>query len=175
MTPSYSSFKKVVLETPNDHAPSKQKNNWCQSCPLYDENSWKAMMHRSQLETKYRKQILTDINSEHYGKQKNYCSKLYIKEWKIYYSNLYLKQCANNKTFWQSMKPFLSDKNKVTEKITVVSDNKIFSYDLEIAEKFNEFFINAVNNLNLSSNEDLLLSAMHISDPVQIAIAVMFC
>ena len=35
------------------------------------------------------------------------------------------------------MKPFLSDKNKATEKITLVSDDKIFSDDLEIAEKLN--------------------------------------
>ena len=36
------------------------------------------------------------------------------------------------------MKPFCSDKNKVTEKIALVNDNKIFSDDLEIAEKFND-------------------------------------
>ena len=35
------------------------------------------------------------------------------------------------------MKPFLSSKDKATEKITLVSDNKFFSDDLEIAEKFN--------------------------------------
>ena len=52
----------------------------------------------------------------------------------------------------------------------MVSDNKIVSDDLEIAEKFNEFFKNAVHNLNLSSNEDLLLFTTHLSDPVQIAI-----
>ena len=45
---------------------------------------------------------------------------------------------------------------------------KFFSDDLETDEKFNEFFKNAVNNLNLSSNEDLLLSTTHLSDPVQI-------
>ena len=56
------------------------------------------------------------------------------------------------------------------KKITLVSDDKIFSDDLEITEKFNEFFKNAVNNLNLSSNEDLLISTKHLSDPVQIAI-----
>ena len=130
----------MFLETLNDHAPSK-----------------------------YRKQPM-DINSERYRKQKIFCSKLYKKEQKKYYSNLYLKQFTDNKTFWQNMKPFLSDKNKATEKIILVSDDKIFSDDLEIAEKFNEFFKNAVNNLNLSSNEDLLLSATHLSDPVQIAI-----
>ena len=68
------------------------------------------------------------------------------------------------------MKPFLSDKNKATQKMTLVSDDKYFSDDLEIAQKFNGFFKNAANNLNLSSNEDLLLSTMHLSDPVQIAI-----
>ena len=68
------------------------------------------------------------------------------------------------------MKSFLSDKNKATEKITLVSDNKYFSDDLEIAEKFNKFFKNAINNLNLSSNENLLHSTTHLSDLVQIAI-----
>ena len=68
------------------------------------------------------------------------------------------------------MKPFLSDKDKVTKKIALVSDDKIFSDDLEIAEKFNEFLKNTVNNLNLSSNEDLLLSTTHLSDLVQITI-----
>ena len=33
-----------------------------------------------------------------------------------------------------------------------------------------ELFKNAVNNLNLSSDKDLLLSTTHLSDPVQIAI-----
>ena len=32
----------------------------------------------------------------------------------------------------------------------------------------NEFFKNAINNLNLSSNEDLLLSTMDLPEPVQI-------
>ena len=67
------------------------------------------------------------------------------------------------------MKPILSDKNNATEKITLVSEDKIFSDDLEIAEKVNDLFKNAVNNLNLSSKEDLLLSTTRLSDPVQIA------
>ena len=126
-------------------------------------------MHKSQLETKYRKQP-TDINSERYRKQKNFCSKLCKVEWKKYYSNLDLKQFTDNKTLWQNMKAFLSDKNKTIEKIALVSDVKVFSDGLEIAEKFDEFFKIAVNNLNLSSNEDLLLYTTHLSDPVQIAI-----
>ena len=76
----------------------------------------------------------------------------------VYRKTPKIKQLTDNKTVWQKMKAFLSDKNKATEKITLVSDDKIFSDDLEIAEKFSEFFKNTVNNLNLSSNEDLLFS-----------------
>ena len=168
-THSYSSFEKVFLETLNDHAPLKQKTIRANHAPYMTKTLRKAMMHRSQLETKYRKQPM-DINFEHYRKQKNFCSKVYIKEQKKYYSNLDLKQFTDNQMFWQNMKLFLSDKNKATKKITLVSEDKFFSDDLETAEKFNEFFKNAVNNLNLSSNEDLLLSTTHLPDPVQIAI-----
>ena len=136
----------MFLETLNDHAPLKQKTIRANHAPYMTKTLRKAMMHKSQLETKYRKQP-TDISSERYRKQKNFCSKLCKKERKKY-SHLDSKQFTDNKTFWQNMKPFLSDKNKATEKIILVSDDKIFSDDLEIAEKFNEFFKNAVNNLN---------------------------
>ena len=168
-THSYSYFEEVFLETLNDHAPLKQKSIRANHVPHMTKTLKKAMRHRSQLETKYRKQP-TAINSERYRKQNNFCNKLYKKERKKYYSHLDLKQVTDNKTFWQNMKPFLSDKNKATEKITLVSDDKIFSEDLEIAEKFNKFFKNTVDNLNLASNEDLLLSTKHLSDPVQIAV-----
>ena len=147
----------------------KQKTIRANHVPYMTKTLRKAMMHRSQLETKYRKQP-TDINSERYRKQKNFCSKLCKVEWKKYYSNLDLNQFTDNKTLWQNMKAFLSDKNKATEKIALVSDVKVFSDGLEIAKKFDEFFKIAVNNLNLSSNEDLLLYTTHLSDPVQIAI-----
>ena len=56
-THSYSSFEKVFLETLNDHAPLKQKKQSVPITPLYMTKILrKAMMHRSQLETKYRKQ-----------------------------------------------------------------------------------------------------------------------
>ena len=55
-THSYSSFEKVFLETLNDHAPLKQKTIRANHVPYMTKTLRKAMMHRSQLETKYRKQ-----------------------------------------------------------------------------------------------------------------------
>ena len=119
----------MFLETLNDHAPLKQKTIRANHAPYMTKTLRKAMMHRSQLETKFRKQS-TDINSERYRKQKNFCSKLYKKERKKYYSHLDLKQFTDNKTFWQNMKPFLSDKNKATEKVTLVSDDELMTLKL---------------------------------------------
>ena len=96
---SCSSFEKYVfLETLNDHTSLKQKTIRANHAPYMKKTLRKAMMHRDQLETKYRKQ-LTYINSERYRKQKNFCSKPYKKERKKYYSNLDLKQFTDNKTF----------------------------------------------------------------------------
>ena len=78
MTHSDSPFGKVLLETLNDHGPLKQKTICVNHAPYMMKTLRKAMIHRSQLETKYRKQP-TDINSEHYRKQNNFCSKLYKK------------------------------------------------------------------------------------------------
>ena len=106
----------------------KQKTICANHAPYMTKTLRRAMMHRRQLETKYRKQP-TDINSERYRKQKNFCSKLCKIEQKKYYSHLDLKQFTDNKMFCQNMK------------ITLVSDDKIFSNDLEIAEECNEFFL----------------------------------
>ena len=77
-THSYSSFDKVFLETLNDQALLKQKTIRVNHAPYMAKTLKKAMMQRSQLETKYRKQP-TDINSERYRKQNSFCSKLFKK------------------------------------------------------------------------------------------------
>ena len=68
-THSYSSFEKVFLETLNDHAHLKQKTIHANHAPYMTITPRKAMIHRSQLETKYRKQP-RDINSERYRKKR---------------------------------------------------------------------------------------------------------
>ena len=104
----------MFSETLNDQAPLKQKTICGNHTPYMTKTLRKVMMHRSQLEKKYRKQP-TYISSEHYRKQMNFllCCK---KERKKYNSNLDLTQFTEDKTFWQNMKPLLSDKNKATEK-----------------------------------------------------------
>lgn len=48
---------------------------------------------------------------------------------------------AGNKKFWKTFKPFLSDKIKSQEKVTLVENNsKIITQDIKIAEKLNSYF-----------------------------------
>ena len=64
-----------------------------------------------------------------YRKQRNFCSKLYKKERKKYYNNLDLNDIADNKKFWKTVKPFLSNKSIQTSQITLVDEDNIISED----------------------------------------------
>ena len=73
---------------------------------------------------------------------------------KNHYANLNLKDIADNKQFWRTVKPLLSDKSKSNEKITLVGD-KITSEDKSNAEILNSFFSNAVKNLKIPEFNDI--------------------
>ena len=66
-------------------------------------------MKRSQLENKYISNSTVE-NMNKYKKHKKFCSKLYKKERKKFYSQLDIENITDNKLFWKTMKPFLSEK-----------------------------------------------------------------
>ena len=45
-----------------------------------------------------------------HNKQRNWCASLLRKEKKKYFANLNEKDITDNKNFWQTIKPFLSEK-----------------------------------------------------------------
>ena len=94
--PDYIKFEEVFLETLNKHAPAKQKIIRGNHAPYTTKGLRKAIMRRSELETKYHR----DIQSlRQYKKQKHFCSKLYKKERKKYYSRLNIKDIIDSKKF----------------------------------------------------------------------------
>ena len=75
---------------------------------------------------------------------------------KICYENLNEKSAVDNKLFWKTVKPLLSDKVAGTH---LVENNELVKTDLETAEVLNNFFSNIIQNLDLprySNNEPLL-------------------
>ena len=66
-------------------------------------------MHRTRIYNKYLRNK-TEKSKRKYTKQRNYCVSLLRKSKREYYSNLDVKNITDNKTFWKTVKPFLSDK-----------------------------------------------------------------
>ena len=64
----------------------------------------------------------------------NFCSKLYKKKRKKFYSNLELNQITENKRFRKTIKLFLSDKCIQSSAITLINDENIISYDFKLAQ-----------------------------------------
>ena len=85
----------------------------------------KAIMRRSQLETKYLK-TKTQTDLKLYKKHKSFCSMLYKRERRKYYESLDMKNALDIKEFWKTMRPFLSDKNAVFSQVSIGKKNKLY-------------------------------------------------
>ena len=109
----------------------------------------KAFMHRSKLKNQYNK-TPTESNKIKYKKQRNVCVSLFAKEKKKYYNNLDMNIFENNKKFWENIKPLFSNKQNVSKRnIIIVEKETITSQNEEVAAKLNNFFIRAVENLEI--------------------------
>ena len=103
------------MDTLDQHAPCKQKYTWGNQFPFMNKTISKEIMKK----TRFRNQFLknrTDENKRRCTKQRNYCVSLLRKTKTQYYSNLDEKNVTDNKAFWKTIKPFLSDKITSEEK-----------------------------------------------------------
>ena len=168
---NYKQLEKGVLEVYNRHVPLKKRIVRANEVPYMTKTLRKAIANRSRLENKYYKHKSKESLTA-YKRQKNYCSRLYKKERKKYYANLDLKKITDNKKFWKTTKPFLSDKGVTKTDVILIEGNEIIQEDQEVAKKFGKCFSNAVSDLNLSipseyKNEE----NVGIDDPIDSIIA----
>ena len=114
-----STSSKIFLEILNIYAPLKKKLLRANHVPYMTKALRKAVMKRSELESKYVKNK-TSENLRSYKKQRNFYSKLHKNERKKYYERLDLNDVTDNKKFWKTVKPFSSDKVTTFPKISLV-------------------------------------------------------
>ena len=88
-----------------------------------------------------------------------YCVSLLRKSKKECYSSLDVKNITDNKTFWITVKPFLSDKVTSIQNIALIDNDKIVKDDDDTAGVLNTFFSNIVSDLNITdyNNSDPLV------------------
>ena len=98
--------------------------------------------------------------------QNNYCfSPLRISK-SDHFGNLNEKNINDNKTFWKTIKPFLSDKVRSTNNMKLIDKEEIIKGDCKTAKVLNTFFSNTVSNLNIEEYSSCEPLANNISDPV---------
>ena len=73
-------------------------------------------MKRSRLRNKFLKNK-SEVDKKNYVKQRNYCVFLLRRTKKGYYGNLDPKKVADNRIFWRTVKPFLSNKSIENKKL----------------------------------------------------------
>ena len=110
-------------------------------------------MTRARFQNKFCKEK-TEENRRDYNKQRNYCVTLLRKAKKGYYGNLDEKHVTDSKTFWKTVKPFLSDKTVNTPKIRLVEKDEIINNEEKISETFRTFFTNVISNLKIPPYQD---------------------
>ena len=163
----YALFEKILVL--DKHAPIRKKLLRANHAPYITKTARKAIMWRSQLESKFLKHK-TPESRQIYTKQRNYCSRLYKKERKKYYNSLNINKITDNKQFWKTIKPLLSEKGTMFVHINLVDNENIISEDRDVAETLNNFFENAVKSLDIKENWYVLSNTGESTDPVDIAI-----
>ena len=133
------------------------------------KNLSKEIMTRSRLRNKYLKHK-TEENRLLYTQQRNKCVSLLRKTKMNYYGNLNEKDITDNKKFWKTVKPFLSDKSINSDKIHLNENGELINSKTKTAEILSEFFSNIVKNLKIPEYENLNRNFRKVKDPVLKAI-----
>ena len=93
----------------------------------------KAVMQRTHLRNKFLKNPINQ-NRLTYTRQRNFCLSLLRIEKKEYFVNLNETDINDNRKFWYTVKPFLSNKIKYRETTILVRNEKITFDEVEVAK-----------------------------------------
>ena len=129
----------------------------------------KEITKRSRLRNKFLK-TKSEAGKKRYIKQRNYCMSLLTRTKKEYYGNLDPRKVAHNRTFWNTVKPLLSNKSVENEKTVLVEKEEILSKDNSVAKVLNNFFSNIVKTLGISDYMHSHPLAKEVNDPTLRAI-----
>ena len=139
---------KILKESVNinldQNAPLKERYFRANQSLFMKKKLSKEIMKRSRLRNKFLN-TKSDIDRRAYNKQSKYDVSLLRNEEKNFYSNLDTKVVIVNRTFWKTVKLFLSEKVTKHSKINLVENDKIISRDYQTAKAFREYFFKYSN------------------------------
>ena len=81
------------------------------------------------------------------------CQSFIKKSKKQYFNNIDVKNVADNKKFWKTMRTQFSNKCKTANTIFLVEDEKLLQVKKAIANTFNNYFTDVTYFLGLKKNK----------------------
>ena len=129
------------------HAPRKQKYSRGNHMPFINKALYEEIMTRTRVRNSFLKDG-SESNGKKYSKQRNYCVSPLRKSKSDYFGNLNEKNIIDNKTFWKTIKPFLLDKVRSTNKMTLIDKEEIIMDEYNTTKVLNTFFSKVVSNLS---------------------------
>ena len=139
----YLNLTEIFSSILDKHAPIKSKQIRGNRAPFMNKSLSKIIMQKSKVGNKYvnwpsHENFLT------YKKIKNKCNSLVKKSKKEYFQNLSNANSSHSKSFWNALKPFVSNKGAISNENIIIkaqNEEKIKVKDLE-------------NKLHIDTNEN---------------------
>ena len=113
-------------------------------------------MIRSRLQNKFNKHK-TREHWENYARQRNKCTSLRQKTIKKHFSKLCENGVIREAKVWSSIKPVMSNKgcHNNNNNLNLLEDGVIISDELKVANTFNDFYVNIVQNISGKNNASI--------------------
>ena len=125
----------------NKHAPLKKKFVRGNNAPFMNREFQKEIYVRSRLRNKYWVEPTTE-NKLAYQKQRNKCVKIRMKSIKRYMDKISEKGIQTNKSFWNFIKPFMTNKGMIDcNNITLIEGKNVITDEYKISQTFNKHYI----------------------------------
>ena len=146
----YNNFSNRFLNIVNQHAPIKKKKVFEKPAPFMNQTLKQAIYKKRMLLNNYNR-YKNAKNWEKYRKQRNLVNSIKRKSINKYFLDRCTGGC-NNKDFWPTVKPFLTNKGTVIQKDTILCENNtLINSQEDIADIFNKYFVNVAKDIGSDS------------------------
>ena len=146
---NYENLSTIFRSIVDIHAPLKEKKVRGNEAPFMNKELSKAIMTRSRLKHKYTKWPSRE-NFLALKRIKNKCARPFNMAKfakKQYFKEATSQGIMSSKSFWNAVKPFLTNKGIVTNDIITLEENgQLINDEKEVAEILNDHYINIVEN-----------------------------
>ena len=140
----YNTMLKDIID---QHAPIKHRTVKAKQLPYMNNKLRKATNVKGHLRRRFNA-MKTTSTWRNYRDQRNLVTKLKRESFKHYFDKECRQQANTNQTFWNAVKPFISNKGYAqSQDITLFESNEVVADRYQMCNLFNVHFVNVASGL----------------------------